>query len=87
MELLIFHSTNCGPCQTMVTQFSSWVPPKDISLRFINTDNNPIAAIDYQIKGVPYVLLKNEKRIWEQFGFITPGRLEKLIGEKLAKFN
>ncbi|MCH8554790.1 MAG: thioredoxin family protein [Schleiferiaceae bacterium] len=85
MELLVFHSTHCGPCNVMVNYLKAYTPPGGITLRLINTDDHPAAAIDYQIKGVPYLILKNDKRLWEQFGFVLPERLTLLLTEQLQK--
>jgi thioredoxin 1 len=86
--LVDFYSDWCGPCKMMAPVL------KDLKNRMgdniyiikIDTERNPAAAIKYQVRGVPTLILFKEGRIlWQQAGVMQAAQLEKIIHGKLKE--
>lgn len=84
--LVDFHATWCGPCKMMtpiLVELKERVGEK-ASIIKIDVDKNKKLAADYQVKGVPTVILfKNGKNIWRQSGVVQADELEKLINNNI----
>lgn len=52
----------------------------------IDTEKNPAAAIRYQVRGVPtLILFKKGKVMWQQSGVVQAPQLEAIINQKLGE--
>src|SRR6478735_3308391 len=71
--LVDFFATWCGPCQTLAPVLKE---VKDnmgdnISIIKIDVDKNQNLASQYQVRGVPtMILFKNGKQLWRQSGVL-----------------
>lgn len=80
--LVDFFATWCGPCQTLSPILKQ---VKDelgdgISILKIDVDKNPTIATQFQVRGVPTMLLfKNGKQIWRQSGVLSKNDLISII--------
>jgi thioredoxin 1 len=83
--LVDFFATWCGPCQTLAPILKQ---VKDnlgerISIIKIDVDKNQQIAAQYQVRGVPtMILFQNGKQIWRQSGVLSTTDLIKVIVEK-----
>ena len=86
--LVDFYADWCGPCKMMAPVL------KDLKSRMgdaiyiikIDTERNPAAAIKYQVRGVPTLILFKEGRIlWQQAGVMRASQLEEIIHGKLKE--
>ncbi|WP_348799563.1 thioredoxin [Flavobacterium adhaerens] len=80
--LVDFFATWCGPCQTLapiLKQVKDNLGDK-ISILKIDVDKNQTLASQYQVRGVPtMILFQNGKQIWRQSGVINATELTKII--------
>lgn len=83
--LVDFFATWCGPCQTLAPILKD---VKDklgdrISIIKIDVDKNQQIASQYQVRGVPtMILFQNGKQLWRQSGVLSRSDLIKVIAEK-----
>jgi thioredoxin 1 len=83
--LVDFFATWCGPCQTLAPILKD---VKDklgdrISIIKIDVDKNQQIASQYQVRGVPtMILFQNGKQLWRQSGVLSSSDLIKVIAEK-----
>lgn len=83
--LVDFFATWCGPCQTLAPILKE---VKDnlgdqISIIKIDVDKNQQIAAQYQVRGVPtMILFQNGKQLWRQSGVLSSADLVKIIKEK-----
>lgn len=83
--LIDFFATWCGPCQTLAPILKQ---VKDnlgdrISIIKIDVDKNQQIAAQYQVRGVPtMILFQNGKQLWRQSGVLSSADLIKTIVEK-----
>jgi thioredoxin 1 len=83
--LVDFFATWCGPCQTLAPILKQ---VKDnlgerISIIKIDVDKNQQIASQYQVRGVPtMILFQNGKQLWRQSGVLGATDLIKVIVEK-----
>lgn len=86
--LVDFYADWCAPCKMM--------PPilKELKKRMgdeihiikIDTEKNPAAAIRYQVRGIPTLILFRKGQIlWQQAGVVQASQLHSVIREKLAE--
>ena len=82
--LVDFSAEWCGPCKMMAPIL------KDVKKEIgdsatvikVDVDKNPQAAGEYQIQGVPtLILFKNGKPLWRQSGVIQKGALVGVINK------
>lgn len=84
--LVDFHATWCGPCKQMTPILKSVkarIGDKATIIK-LDVDQNPSAARQFEIQGVPtLILFKNGKVLWRQSGVVPPQTLIDLL-EKVA---
>lgn len=80
--LVDFFAEWCGPCK-MMSPILSEVKSKvgdAVSVLKIDVDKNPQAASNFQVKGVPtLILFKKSKILWRKSGVVSAGELESTI--------
>jgi thioredoxin 1 len=83
--LVDFFATWCGPCQMLAPVLKQ---VKDnlgerITILKIDVDKNQELASQYQVRGVPTMLLfQKGKQLWRQSGVLTKEEIIKTILEK-----
>lgn len=80
--LVDFYADWCGPCKTMspvIEQIASHYTGK-IKVIKIDTDKNPQAAGQYQVRGIPtFILFKKGQPVWRASGAMPKQQLERGI--------
>lgn len=83
--LVDFFATWCGPCQMLapiLKQVKESLGER-ITIIKIDVDKNQAIAAQYQVRGVPTMLLfQNGKQLWRQSGVVNKDELVKIIVEK-----
>ncbi|MGL4385741.1 MAG: thioredoxin, partial [Flavobacterium sp.] len=83
--LVDFFATWCGPCQMLapiLKQVKESLGER-ITIIKIDVDKNQAIAAQYQVRGVPTMLLfQNGKQLWRQSGVVSKEELIKIIVEK-----
>ncbi len=83
--LIDFFATWCGPCQMLspvLKQVKDSLGDR-ISILKIDVDKNQQMAAQYQVRGVPTMLLfQNGKQIWRQSGVLSKEEIIRTIIEK-----
>lgn len=82
--LVDFFAEWCGPCKTMSPILDDLKKRvgEEASIIKIDVDKNPQAATNYQVQGVPtLILFKQGKVLWRQSGVVAANTLENLIKE------
>ena len=83
--LVDFFATWCGPCQMLapiLTEVKTNLGER-ISIIKIDVDKNQAVAAQYQVRGVPtMILFQNGKQLWRQSGVLSKEDLIKIILEK-----
>ena len=59
MKILKFYSPCCGQCKVVTKEFKDH--PIDASVEDINVVESPEVADEYNVKGLPTILLLNDK--------------------------
>jgi thioredoxin 1 len=83
--LVDFFATWCGPCQVLMPVLKQ---VKDslgerISIIKIDVDKNQAIAAQYQVRGVPtMILFQNGKQLWRQSGVLSKEQIIKTVLEK-----
>lgn len=80
--LVDFHATWCGPCKQMAPELTKFARQHADKLRVvkIDVDKNPQASANYQVQGVPtLILFKDGKVLWRQSGAMSAAQLGSYI--------
>lgn len=80
--LVDFFATWCGPCKMMAPILDDLKKKvgESASIIKIDVDKNPKVAAQYQVQGVPtLILFKDGKLVWRQSGVVQVDSLERLI--------
>ena len=84
--LVDFYATWCGPCQALAPILKSVKDElgDDISIIKIDVDKNPQVASQYQVRGVPtMILFSGGKQLWRQSGVLPMAEIIKAIREAM----
>lgn len=83
--LVDFFATWCGPCQMLspvLKQVKEHLGER-ITILKIDVDKNEQLASQYQVRGVPTMLLfQNGKQLWRQSGVLSKDDIVKVIMDK-----
>lgn len=86
--LVDFFATWCGPCK-MLSPILKEVKEQlgeQISIIKIDVDKNQQIAAQYQVRGVPtMILFQKGKQLWRQSGVIDKNAIVNIIQEKSIK--
>jgi thioredoxin 1 len=83
--LVDFFATWCGPCQMLAPILKDVKTNlgERISIIKIDVDKNQAVAAQYQVRGVPtMILFQNGKPLWRQSGVMSKEDIIKMILEK-----
>ncbi len=83
--LVDFFATWCGPCQMLAPILKEVKANlgERISIIKIDVDKNQAVAAQYQVRGVPtMILFQNGKQLWRQSGVMSKEDIIKVIVEK-----
>lgn len=83
--LVDFFATWCGPCQMLAPILKEVKANlgERISIIKIDVDKNQAVAAQYQVRGVPtMILFQNGKQLWRQSGVMSKEDIIKIIVEK-----
>ncbi|MCC2590998.1 thioredoxin [Chryseobacterium sp. MFBS3-17] len=84
--LVDFFAEWCGPCKMMapILEEVKATLPDSASIIKIDVDKNPQAALVFQVRSVPtLILFRNGKAIWRHGGVVSASELIQLIRENL----
>ncbi len=80
--LVDFYADWCGPCKALAPILKDVKKDLDDAIKIVKIDvdkNAPLAA-QYQVRGVPTMLLfKNGKQVWRQSGVIQKDEIIEVI--------
>ena len=82
--LVDFFAEWCGPCKMMAPILTDVKKEAGdtISILKVDVDKNPQAASEYQVQGVPtLILFKNGKILWRQSGVVPKAGLISVLKE------
>lgn len=84
--LVDFFASWCGPCQTLSPILKEVKDSlgETISIIKIDVDKNQALAAQYQVRGVPTMMLFYQgKQVWRQSGVLSKQQLLQTISEKI----
>ena len=82
--LVDFFAEWCGPCKMMapILKEVKQTIGDTASIIKVDVDKNPQAAAQYQVQGVPtLILFKNGKPLWRQSGVVQKNSLINIINQ------
>lgn len=84
--LVDFHATWCGPCKQMAPELQRFAKNNTGKLRVIkiDIDKNQATASQYNIQGVPtLILFKEGKILWRQSGAMSANQIGNFVNPLL----
>lgn len=87
--LVDFYADWCGPCKMMTPILKDLKKRMGDGIQILKVDaeKNADAAIKYQVRGVPtLILFKSGQILWQQSGVVQAGQLQNIIKEKVNAF-
>ena len=81
-----FYTNWCEPCKLMnpILKELKREMGDQLTIIKINAEKNATAAIRYQVRGVPTLILyKNGKVLWQKAGVVQAPQLQAVINKKL----
>ncbi len=84
--LVDFHATWCGPCKMMAPELQKFAQKNTGKLRVIkiDIDKNPATAQQFNIQGVPtLILFKESKVLWRQSGAMSSSQISAAVNPHL----
>ncbi len=84
--LVDFHATWCGPCKQMAPELQRFAQNNSGKLRVIkiDIDKNQKTAQQYNIQGVPtLILFKEGKILWRQSGALSSQQISNAVKSHL----
>jgi thioredoxin 1 len=84
--LVDFFATWCGPCQMMqpILEETSRQLGGKVKVVKVDVDKNPLAAGNFQVRGVPtLILFKEGKVLWRQSGVVPTHQLVQVVNTAL----
>ena len=85
--LVDFHATWCGPCKQMAPELQRFARNNSGKLRVIkiDIDKNQTAAQQFNIQGVPtLILFKEGKVLWRQSGAMSAQQISNGVSSHLS---
>lgn len=86
--LVDFYADWCGPCQTLspiVQQVAHEMRGK-IKVIKVNVDNNQTAALHYQVRSIPtLILFRKGELLWRRAGLMTKRDLLSLVNNSTSQ--
>ncbi len=85
--LVDFYADWCGPCKMMNPILKDLKKRMGDAINIIKVDaeRNADAAIKYNVRGVPtLILFKNGEILWQQSGVVQAKQLESIIKQKIG---
>ncbi|MBA3899843.1 MAG: thioredoxin, partial [Bacteroidetes bacterium] len=80
--LVDFYAEWCGPCKMLspiLQELAAKIEDKAIIIK-VDIDKNQQAATNFQVQGVPtLILFKEGKVVWRQSGVVPLNQLEQLV--------
>lgn len=86
--LVDFYADWCGPCKMMAPILKNLKKEMGDKLNIIkvDTEKNAAAAIRYQVRGVPTLILFHKGQVlWQQSGVVQMPQLKRIIDQKLRE--
>lgn len=84
--LVDFYADWCAPCKMMppILKKLKKMMGDEIIILKIDTETNPEAAIRYNVRGIPtLILFRQGKILWQQSGVMQANQLHSVITSKL----
>ncbi len=85
--LVDFYADWCGPCKMMNPILKDLKKKMGDTINIIKVDaeKNADAAIKYNVRGVPtLILFKDGQILWQQSGVVQAKQLEQIINQKIG---
>lgn len=86
--LVDFYADWCGPCQTLspVVQQVAHEMSGTIKVIKVNVDNNQAAALHYQVRSIPtLILFRKGELLWRRAGLMTKRDLLSLVNNSISQ--
>lgn len=82
LVLVDFYADWCGPCKMMAPVLKQFAAEMGDRIRVlkVDVDRNEAVSSDYQIQGVPtLILFRNGKVLWRQAGVVSGAQLKQVV--------